>query len=80
MAEALHRAVQALPFVKVAFPVQVNSVFAFIPVDLLEPLQRETFFWPWDERAGLVRWMCAFDTRPEDIQHFVQTMLRLAPR
>lgn len=80
MAHALHQAVQALPFVKVAFPVQVNSVFAFIPVDLLEPLQRETFFWPWDERAGLVRWMCAFDTQPADIQHFVQTMLRLASR
>jgi len=80
MALALHQAVAALPFVEVAFPVQVNSVFARIPLALLEPLQRETFFWPWDERAGLVRWMCAFDTRPEDIQQFVQTMLRLAPR
>jgi len=79
MAQTLHQAVAALPFVDVAFPVQVNSVFARIPVELLEPLQRETFFWPWDERAGLVRWMCAFDTRPEDIQRFVGTLLRLNP-
>ncbi len=79
-AAELHGAVKALPFVEVAFPVQVNSVFARIPVDLVEPLQRETFFWPWDERAGLVRWMCAFDTEPDDIRRFVETLLRLNPQ
>jgi threonine aldolase len=77
MARQLLSATQALPFVQVAFPVQVNSVFARIPTQLLEPLQRETFFWPWDERAGLVRWMCAFDTRAEDIDQFVATLTRL---
>jgi threonine aldolase len=79
MAAHLHGNVKHLPFVEVAFPVQVNSVFARIPVSLLEPLQRETFFWPWDERAGLVRWMCAFDTEVEDIQRFMETLLRLSP-
>jgi len=80
MAKRLHLAVRDLPFIEVAFPVQVNSVFARIPVELLEPLQRETFFWPWDERAGLVRWMCAFDTEAEDIQRFTETLLRLSPQ
>jgi threonine aldolase len=78
MAESLHRAVKDLDFVEVAFPVQVNSVFARIPADLLEPLQRETFFWPWDQRAGLVRWMCAFDSTPADIDRFVTTLKRMA--
>jgi len=77
MAQKLHEATRELPFVRMAFPVEANAVFAHIPTDLLEPLQRETFFWPWDERAGLVRWMCAFDSRPEDIEHFVATMKRL---
>lgn len=77
MASRLHRAVQDLPCVEVAFPVQANSVFARIPVDLLEPLQRETFFWPWDARAGLVRWMCAFDSTPGDIDRFVATLRRM---
>ena len=77
MAAHLHRAVGNIPFVEVAFPVQVNSVFARIPVALLEPLQRETFFWPWDERAGLVRWMCAFDSATEDIDRFVATLKRI---
>ena len=77
MAERLHLAVRELSFVEVAFPVQVNSVFARIPAALVEPLRRETFFWPWDERAGLVRWMCAFDSENEDIDRFVATLRRM---
>jgi threonine aldolase len=77
MADRLHRAVREIPCVEVAFPVQVNSVFARIPVALLEPLQQETFFWPWDARAGLVRWMCAFDSTAEDIDRFVASLKRL---
>ena len=76
-ARALEAAVRGLPFVEVAFPVQANAVFARIPVALLAPLQRESFFWPWDEQAGLVRWMCAFDTREEDIQAFAAALSRL---
>jgi threonine aldolase len=76
---ALESAVQDLPYVRLAFPVQANSVFAHIPLDLMTALQEETFFWPWDEREGLVRWMCAFDTRPEDIQAFVAALRRLGP-
>ena len=70
-ARRLHQAVRDLPFVQVAFPVEANAVFARIPLAMLEPLQKESFFWPWDEREGLVRWMCAFDARPEDVDRFV---------
>ena len=75
-ARALEAAVRPLPFVEVAFPVQANAVFARIPLDLLAPLQAESFFWPWDEQAGLVRWMCAWDSQPEDIQGFVAALRR----
>ena len=76
-ASRLEAAVQDLAFVSLAFPVQANAVFARIPVALLAPLQQETFFWPWDEQAGLVRWMCAFDSREEDIVAFVGALRRL---
>jgi len=76
-AQELQEAVRGLPFVKIAFPIQANAVFARIPSAVVEPLQRETFFWPWDERAGLVRWMCAFDSRSEDIEPFVAALKRL---
>jgi len=76
-ARALEAGVKDLPFVSLAFPVQANAVFARIPVALLAPLQAETFFWPWDEAAGLVRWMCAFDSREEDVHAFVAALKRL---
>ena len=76
-ARTLEAGVKELPFVSLAFPVEANSVFARIPVALLAPLQRSTFFWPWDEAAGLVRWMCAFDSREEDVHAFVAALKRL---
>jgi threonine aldolase len=77
-ARRLHAAVKDLPFVEVAFPVEANAVFARIPVPLMEAVQQETFFWPWDEREGLVRWMCAFDSEPEDVDRFVAILRRHA--
>lgn len=74
MARLLERSVRGQPGVQVVYPVQANSVFARIPPELIEPLQRETFFWPWDERAGVVRWMCAFDTEREDVERFTATL------
>jgi threonine aldolase len=70
MARLLETRVRALPFVAIAHPVEANSVFARIPPSLVAPLQAESFFWPWDERSGLVRWMAAFDTQPEDVEGF----------
>jgi threonine aldolase len=74
MAQRLLQAIRHEAAVEVVYPVQANSVFARIPADLIEPLQRETFFWPWDERTGVVRWMCAFDTEEADISRFVATV------
>lgn len=69
-ARRLRDEVSGIPWVEVVFPVEANSVFARIPPELIEPLQAEQFFWPWDERKGLVRWMCAFDTTPEDVARY----------
>lgn len=79
-ARRLHDAVSGLPWVEVMFPVEANAVFARIPPELLAPLQAEMFFWPWDERQGLVRWMCAFDSEPEDIERFVDLLRKMGPR
>jgi threonine aldolase len=70
MAQALKERIVGIPQVEITFPVQSNAVFARIPPEAIAPLQKETFFWPWDAGAGLVRWMCAFDTTIEDIERF----------
>jgi len=33
-------------------------------------LEQDWGFYTWDERTGEVRWMCAHDTRPEDVDAF----------
>jgi threonine aldolase len=74
MAQALLRAVAPLPGVSVVFPVEANAVFARIDPARIAPLQRATFFWPWDEQAGLVRWMCAWDSEPADVERFAAAL------
>ena len=38
-------------------PVQANAVFAILPVDVTERLQKRYPFYVWDEATGEVRWM-----------------------
>jgi threonine aldolase len=60
--------------VKLAAPVETNAVFAILPDDAIETLQNEFAFHAWDDAPGggkIVRWMTAFDTRPEDVKEFV---------
>ena len=80
MAQRLLQTIRVLPAVEVVYPVQANAVFARIPPETIATLQRETFFWPWDERTGVVRWMCAFDTEAEDITRFVATLSSVLAR
>lgn len=77
-ARALKEAVETLPYVDIAHPVQANALFVRLPPALIEPLQKETFFWPWDLSQGMVRWMCAFDSDVDDVSKFVATLRRLA--
>jgi len=80
MAGRLRAAVQDLPYVKIEYPVQSNAVFVRLPLDLIEPLSRHSFFWPWDPTIGLVRWMCSFDTLQRDIDEFVAHLRQLAEK
>ena len=79
MAQALLRAVTPIPGVAVVFPVEANAVFARIDPARIAPLQQSTFFWPWDEQAGLVRWMCAWDTEAADVERFAAALAGSGP-
>ncbi|GAA0399370.1 low specificity L-threonine aldolase [Streptomyces luteireticuli] len=71
MARRLEEGVRGVPGVEVLHPVQSNAVFARLPHDVSERLQKRYRFYFWDEAAGDVRWMCAFDTAEEDVDGFV---------
>ncbi|MBF8194665.1 aminotransferase class V-fold PLP-dependent enzyme [Nonomuraea sp. K274] len=64
--------------VSLAEPVESNAVFATIPPAVAETLQRRYLFHHWDETAGIVRWMTAFDTTPEHVDDFLDDIRKAA--
>jgi threonine aldolase len=70
MAAKLAAAVGGLPGLTVTRPVQTNAVFATLPRGAIEALQEQFDFYVWDEDRDEVRWMCAWDTTPGDVEQF----------
>ena len=79
MAKALDAGVRELAElsggrVSVPNPTQANAVFPLLPSEIIETLQEKYWFYLWDHRIGQVRWMCAWDTRPEDVQGLLDAL------
>ncbi|MEV6792913.1 low specificity L-threonine aldolase [Streptomyces sp. NPDC051320] len=71
MAQRLAEGVRQMDGIEILHAVQANAVFARLPHDVSERLQKRYRFYFWDEPAGDVRWMCAFDTTEEDVDGFL---------
>ncbi|MFD3995121.1 threonine aldolase family protein [Streptomyces sp. NPDC058583] len=74
MAQRLAAGVRELDGVEILYPVQANAVFARLPQEVTRRLQERFRFYFWDESAGDVRWMCAFDTTEDDVDAFLQAL------
>jgi threonine aldolase len=74
MARRLEAAVGAVPGVQVVRPVEANAVFAVLPRDVTERLQKLYPFYVWDEGTGEVRWMTSFDTTESDVDSFASAL------
>ncbi|MEU8354298.1 low specificity L-threonine aldolase, partial [Streptomyces sp. NPDC048845] len=74
MAGRLAAGVRDVPGVEVLHPVQANAVFAALPHDVATRLQKQYRFYFWDEAAGVVRWMCSFDTTEADVDSFTAAL------
>lgn len=72
MARRLAVAVGKIPGVEVTGEPEANAVFARLPMEAIEPLQRWSFFWEWDLSERLVRWMTSFATTEEDVERFAR--------
>lgn len=70
MARRLEAGVRDVEGVRIVHPVQSNVVFAALPNDVSERLLKRYRFYLWDESAGVVRWMCSFDTTEADVDAF----------
>lgn len=74
MAQRLAAGVAELDGVEILYPVQANGVFARLPHEVSERLQKRYRFYFWDEAADEVRWMCAFDTSAQDVDGFLAAL------
>ena len=48
-----------------------------MPAELIPALQKEYFFYEWDESRSEVRWMASWDTTEDDIEQFAATLRKL---
>jgi threonine aldolase len=74
MARRLESAIVGIDGVTITQAVQANAVFAVLPPAATAELQRDWRFYVWDESTGEVRWMCSWDTRPEDVDAFADAV------
>ena len=74
MARLLKQGIDDIPSVRITQKVETNGIFAIIPAQYVQELQKAFFFYVWDESTSEVRWMTSFDTQPEDIKTFVQLL------
>jgi threonine aldolase len=80
MGQLLQNELSKIPDVKIVYPVEANGVFAQIPRDAIPKILKRYFFYVWDEKQSIVRWMCSWDTTEDDVKQFVrflrQTVLK----
>lgn len=72
MAQILAVQLAKIPKIKITQPVESNGVFAVLPPKYIPRLQKEYFFYVWNEEISEVRLMASFDTTEHDIQDFVK--------
>jgi len=70
MARLLEKELSVFEEIEITQPVEANAVFAIFPTEIIAPLQRENFFYVWNERTHEVRLMCSFDTTENEVKNF----------
>lgn len=68
------------PGVSVVQPVESNAVFATLPATVAAHARTRFSFADWHKGEGTVRLMCAFDTRPEDVDELLALIAEGAAR
>ena len=71
MAQLLAQELAKIPQITITQRVEANGVFALVPRRYVPLLQKQYFFYVWNEETSEVRLMTSFDTTEEDIADFV---------
>lgn len=76
MARVLARELYKIPQIEITQKVEANGVFAIVPRKYVAQLQKQSFFYVWNEKTSEVRFMTSFDTTERDIEDFVDLVKR----
>jgi threonine aldolase len=76
MAQLLCRKAKSLG-ITVTQKVEANELFVILPPQVIEELQREFFFYVWDESRNEVRWVCSWDTTEDDVERFADLLKKM---
>ncbi len=74
MAQLLFERINDIKGLTVTQPVQANGVFVILPSEVALRLQKEYFFYSWDEMKSEYRLMTNWDTKEEDIIKFTELL------
>lgn len=77
MAKKLELGLKDISGVRITQRVDANGVFAILPKGVTAELQKEIFFYVWNEQTNEVRLMCSFDTQEEEIERFISKLKQL---
>lgn len=77
MAKMLGKELEQIAKVKLTQRVEANGVFALIPPLAIPELQKEHFFYIWNDKTNEIRLMCSFDTTENDVRNFVRKLSEL---
>ena len=76
MAKRLHARLCAIEGVRITRPVRCNAIFATLDRAAIEAIQREFFFYVFDEALPEVRWMTHWATTEQDVESFVESVTK----
>ncbi len=76
MTARLHAHVKSISGITVTRPVRCNAIFATLDRAVIERVQREFFFYVFDETLPEVRWMTHWATTPHDVDEFANCLER----
>jgi threonine aldolase len=77
MAKLFETQLRSISSIQITQPVHANSIFAIFPEHVIEPMQKEFFFYVWSEKTNEVRLMCSFDTTEKEIGAFTTKLKTL---
>ncbi len=60
--------------IRITQEVQSNGIFVIMPDEVAKAVQKEYFFYPWDEKTSEYRLMTSWDTEKSDIEGFISVL------